>query len=341
MPCFLLISTKGILSKSVNPQKIRSPKYEVSVVSPVYRAENLVPRLVTEICDALEGRCFEIILVDDGSPDGSWHRIVEASKRFPAVRGIRLSRNFGQHYALSAGLRNCRGGKIVVLDCDLQDRPSEIPRLLAKAEKGFDIVWARRAQRKDSFWKRLGSIAFYRFLHYLTGVRQDPAIANFGVYDHKVVESINNLPENIRYFPAMVRWVGFRSTALNVEHQARPDGQSSYQLQKLFHLALDICLAYSDKPLRLVVLAGFALSSLGFLFAVFTIWQAVNGNIQVLGYASLMVSLWCLAGFTILIIGVVGLYVGKSFEGIKGRPPFIIAAQTNFDEPAKKNSLKK
>lgn len=309
---------------------------EISVVSPVYNSDSLVLRLVDEIRDALKSSNYEIILVDDGSPDTSWSRIQEAGERFPEVRGVLLSRNFGQHYAISAGLHLSRGNQVVVMDCDLQDRPSEIPRLLAKAKEGFEIVQARRTVRRDSFLKKTSSSCFHRLLEYLTGNPQDPSIANFGVYGRKAVNAINKLPETIRYFPTMVRWVGFKKTTINVEHQKRPAGKTSYSLFALIKLALDICLANSDKPLRLVIMTGFMISGVGFMFALYVIWQAFQGEIQVLGYASLMVSMWCLSGLTMLIMGVVGLYVGKSFEGIKGRPPFIIASTVNFNRPTKK-----
>lgn len=310
---------------------------EVSVVSPVFMAENLIDTLIGEIFAVLKDKRIEVILVDDGSWDCSWQRIQEICHKNPFVRGVLLSRNFGQHYAISAGLLYAKGQKIIVMDCDLQDRPKEIPRLLAKAAEGFDIVLARRVQRNDALWKRAGSWCFYKILEYLTDSRQDPAVGNFGVYDRRVINAINSLPETIRYFPTMVRWVGFRRTSLEVEHQRRPTGQSSYQPHQLFRLALDICLANSDKPLRVVVLAGFAVSTLGFVFALFTAWQALCGKIQVLGYASLMVSLWFLTGLTIMIVGIVGLYVGKSFEGIKRRPAFVVSSRVNFESTTPEN----
>lgn len=299
---------------------------DISIVSPVYRAEQLVPELVRQLREELGriGATYEIILVDDRSPDNAWAEIRKACEQYPEVVGVLLSRNFGQHYAISAGLARARGEWLVVMDCDLQDRPSEIPRLLAEARKGYDIVLARRAVRQDSWFKRTGSRLFYGILGYLTGAKQDPAVANFGIYHRKVIAAINAMPESIRYFPSMVRWVGFNATKLDVLHAARPQGQSSYGLRKLFNLALDICLAYSDKPIRLVVKTGFALSVTGFLFAAYVVTQALRGRIEVVGYASMMVSLWVLSGLIILIVGVVGLYVGKSFEGIKGRPAFIV-----------------
>jgi len=298
----------------------------LSVVSPVYRAERLVEKLVDEIRAALEslGISFEIILVEDGSPDKSWESICKTCCKFSEVRGVRLSRNFGQHYAISAGLSLAHGNWVVVMDCDLQDRPAEIPRLLEKAKEGYDVVVARRAMRQDGFLKKLSSKIFYGTLGWLTGTTHDPAIANFGIYSAKVIAAINSMPESIRYFPTMVRWVGFRTESLDVEHAARPEGKTSYNLRRLFNLALDICLAYSDKPLRMAVGTGFAVSLIGFVFAGFTVVQAFRGEIQVLGYASLIVSLWVLAGLMIFIMGVVGLYVGKCFEGVKRRPTFII-----------------
>lgn len=299
---------------------------KISVVSPVYGAGQLVQDLVTQLRGVL-GQVtpnYEIILVEDGSPDSSWLEIQKACANYPEVTGIRLSRNFGQHYAISAGLTRAKGDWIIVMDCDLQDRPSEIPKLLTEAKKGYDIVLARRAVRQDNWFKRASSRMFYCILSYLTGTEQDPTIANFGIYNKKVIATINALPETIRYFPTMVRWVGYRTTKLDVTHAERPKGKTSYNFKKLFHLALDICLANSDKPIRLAVKVGFSVSLIGFIFAIYTAIQALRGEIQVLGYASLLVSMWILSGLIILIVGVVGLYVGKSFEGIKNRPAFII-----------------
>lgn len=301
----------------------------LTIVSPVYRAEGLVQKLVEEIKLVLTplGVSYEIILVEDASPDKSWDAICKSCQEHPEVRGVKLSRNFGQHYAISAGLSLARGNWVVVMDCDLQDRPAEIPNLIKKAEEGFDVVVARRSVRRDGFFKKLCSRAFYGALGWLTGIKQDPAIANFGIYSRKVIAAINSMPESIRYFPTMVRWVGFRTASLDVEHAARWEGKTSYNLSRLFNLALDICLAYSDKPLRMVVGTGFVVSLIGFIFAAFMVIQALKGEILVLGYASLIVSLWMLSGLIIFIMGVVGLYVGKCFEGVKRRPAFIISEE--------------
>ena len=306
---------------------LEKSKIYLSIISPVYKAESLIFDLVIQIRNAVQplNKNFEILLIEDGSPDRSWEQIEKLCLQFPEIRGIRLSRNFGQHHAISAGLTLARGEWIVVMDCDLQDRPVEIPKLLRKAREGYDVVLARRVLRQDSFFKRLSSSIFYHVLSWLTGVTHDPAIANFGIYSRKVVDSVNSMPESIRYFPTMVKWVGFQTTSVSVEHAKRKKGKTSYNFKRLLNLALDICLAYSDKPLRLVVGTGFLISLLGFIFAAITIMQALRGEILVLGYASLIVSIWLLSGLVIFITGVVGLYVGKCFEGIKQRPSFIIS----------------
>ena len=306
----------------------------ISIVSPVYRADALVQELVAQIDDALKGMdlTYEIILVEDGSPDDSWAEILKVCEKNEKVVGLKLSRNFGQHYAISAGLAKAQGEWVVVMDCDLQDQPCEIPKLLAKAKEGYDIVHGRRSTRRDSWLKRASSKVFYNMLGYLTGTPQDPTIANFGIYHRKVIEAVISMPETIRFFPTMLRWVGFKSTSIDVEHASRPEGKTSYNLKRLLLLSLDICLAYSDKPLRLVISTGLMVSLIGFIFAGYTITKAIQGKIEVLGYPSLIVSIWVLMGLVIFIIGIVGLYIGKIFEGVKRRPSFIVDTIVNDKE---------
>ncbi|MSR16154.1 MAG: glycosyltransferase [Gammaproteobacteria bacterium] len=303
----------------------------ISVVSPVYGNATLVEHLVLRIETALSvvTDSYEIVLVDDGSPDPSWSEIRRLCASHPRLIGMRLSRNFGQHHAISAGLRLTRGRRIVVMDCDLQDRPEEIPRLLAHADQGFEVVVARRVDRQDPALKRWASRAFYRLLSYLTGIAHDPAVANFGVYDRRVIDVINTMPEPIRYFPTMVRWAGFRTAALEVRHDARSQGRSGYSLAKLLRLASDIILTSSEKPLRLMVKAGFTISAIGLGVASYTLVLAVRGQFHVLGYASIIISIWTLAGLIIFLLGLVGLYVGKIFECVKQRPLFVISEVLN------------
>ncbi|TAG07171.1 MAG: glycosyltransferase [Cytophagia bacterium] len=299
---------------------------KISIVSPVYRAEKIVDKLVEKIIENVTKitENFEIILVEDGSPDNSWQKIEQNCQKNKKVKGIQLSRNFGQHYAITTGLDHAKGEWIVVMDCDLQDRPEEIPHLYQKAQEGFDVVLAQRKNRQDNFFKKIFSFLFYKILSYLTGTKQDPSVANFGIYHQKVIEAVCQMRESIRIFPVMVQWVGFRQTKLEVKHAAREEGKSSYNFKKLLNLALDIILAYSDKPLRIIVKLGLMISFLSFIFAFVFIIQYFLSMITVAGYTSLMISIWFFSGLIMMTLGIVGLYVGKIFQGVKNRPIYLI-----------------
>lgn len=303
----------------------------ISVVSPVYKAPTILPELVERLRIALSKitDSFEIILVDDGCPLNSWEIIAELSNKHSFVRGIKFSRNFGQHYAITAGLDQAQGKWIVVMDCDLQDQPEEIQKLYDKANNGFDCVLAARENRQDSFAKKFFSNAFYRILSELTGAKYDHRVANFGIYSEKVIQSINQFREPIRYFPGLVQYVGFKSETINIEHASRMEGKSSYNFKRLTNLALDIILAYSDKPLRTIIKLGLLISLLSFFYVGFSIWQWYTDQILVPGYTSLIASVWLLSGILISTLGIIGLYLGKTFEAVKSRPIYIISNTLN------------
>jgi dolichol-phosphate mannosyltransferase len=302
----------------------------LSIVSPVYKAENILISLVDRIIKSVSRitDSYEIILVDDCSPDRSWAVIEKLAHEFKSVKGIKLSRNFGQHYAITAGLDMSKGHWTVVMDCDLQDRPEEIFNLYKKASEGYDVVLARRFRRKDSMMKKFFSAAFYRTLGYFTGSEQDEKVANFGIYNRKVVDAVVSMRESIRYFPTMIKWVGFSTAKIDVEHGQRKDGTSNYNLKKLLRLSLEIILAYSDKPIMLLIKFGLLVSAFSFIIAIITFFRWLNGTIEVLGYTSLIISIWFLAGIILSTLGLVGLYVGKTFEGVKKRPIYIIEKTT-------------
>ncbi|MEK6152888.1 glycosyltransferase family 2 protein [Flavobacteriaceae bacterium 3-367] len=299
---------------------------KVSVVSPVYMAERVLSLLVHRIQDSMEtvAEDYEIILVEDGSPDNSWSIVEGIASANKEVVGIKLSRNFGQHYAITAGLQQARGDWIIVMDCDLQDQPEEIPVLFKKAMEGYDIVLARRKARKDNFLKKQFSLCFYRLLSFFTDTKQDRSVANFGVYHKKVIRAVLDMGDIIRVFPIMVQWVGYKKTTVDVNHAKREAGKSSYTFQKLFRLAVNIFLTFSNKPLILTVRFGLFISLVSFLVGIFYLVKYLTGSIVVLGYTSLILSIWFLAGIIIFSIGILGLYVGKVFDTTKKRPFFII-----------------
>lgn len=305
---------------------------EISVVSPVYCCADCLRTLHARLVDTLSGlgKEYEIILVDDASPDGAWPMLRELAAADTRVKGIALSRNFGQHYAIAAGIEHARGRWVVVMDCDLQDRPEEIANLYAKAQQGYDVVFAERETRRDSWLKRTSSRLFIALLNYLSGADYDYRTANFGIYSRDVIDAVRSMGDRSRFFPVMVRWTGFRKTSVPVQHDARGDGGSSYTLRKLLRLALDITLSYSDKPLRLVATLGIIVSIIALAMTGFSIYRYLNGDVSVAGYTSLMASMWLLAGVMLFCMGIIGLYIGRVFESVKFRPTFIVRERLNL-----------
>jgi polyisoprenyl-phosphate glycosyltransferase len=304
----------------------------LSIVSPVYKAEKIIDELVGRLTAELSKitDSYEIVLVEDSGPDNSWDKIVENCKKDPHVKGIKFSRNFGQHHAITAGLDYCVGEWVVVMDCDLQDRPEEIINLYTEAQKGYDVVYARRKQRQDKFIKRMTSQLFYFVFSYLSGSKQDGTVANFGIYHRKVIDAINTMREPLRVFSAMSRWVGFKHSSVDVEHASRFEGTTSYNWSRLIDFALDYAISYSQKPLRLAIKLGLTISCLSVVYTIYVIIKYYLGIITQAGYTSLVISIWFLSGLIIFILGIVGLYVGKTFEGIKNRPIYIINKKENF-----------
>lgn len=304
----------------------------ISIVSPVYRGEKMVAELVRRNVESVSTITddYEIILVNDASPDNSWDEIVKQCAANSKVKGINLSRNFGQHYAITAGLHYAQGDWVVVMDCDLQDRPEEIPNFYRKAQEGFDIVYARRVIRKDTFLKRLSSSLFYSIYNWLSGLNTDKAIANFGIYKRCVIEEYNNMPEKVRFFPSLIRYLGFNSGTVDVKHAERPEGGSSYNLYKLLKLSFDVIISNSNKPLRMAVGLGFGMSAVSFLLALYNILAKLFGIILVPGYTTTVFSIWFVGGLLLFVMGILGLYIGKIFDQVKGRQMFIVKDKLNL-----------
>lgn len=305
----------------------------ISIVSPEYKGEKMVQTLVDRCVAAVSTITdnYEIILVNDASPDNTWAEIQRVCAANPKVKGLNLSRNFGQHYAITAGLHYAKGEWVVVMDCDLQDRPEEIPNLYRKAQEGFDSVLAQRVQRSHSWIKRTASKCFYHVFSYLTETRQDASVANFGIYHHQVINAILTMGDKMRYFPTQVQWVGFRKAYLPIQHDERAEGKSSYNFHRLFHLAMDTIISFSDKPMRLMVRGGLWMTALAFIVALIYLIRYFMGAIEVMGFASLIISLWFLAGVIISLIGLVGLYIGRMFDTVKNRPTFIVGETLNIE----------
>lgn len=304
----------------------------ISIVSPIYRAEKILPILVEEICSTMKriGETFEIILVDDRSPDNSWNVMKELSKRYENLRIYRLSKNFGQHATIIAGLTKAKGDWIVVMDCDMQDQPKEIEKLYHKAQEGYEVVLGKRVARVDKKVKKLGSKIFYKIFNYFAGIEINNEVANFGIYHKKVIKAILEVGDKIKFFPLFVNWVGFKSVAIPIEHASREEGESSYSLFKLFSLAFNVIVSFSDKPLRIFVGFGLSISVLSIFIGLYYFIQYLLGNITEPGFSSLILSVWFLSGVIISCIGVVGVYLGKTFNQTKDRPVFIIDEEDGY-----------
>lgn len=285
----------------------------ISIVSPEYNGEKMIPELVSRIENAVSTITtqYEIILVNDCSPDDSWHKIQEICATNKRVKGINLSRNFGQHYAITAGLQKSKGEWVVVLDCDLQDRPEEIPSLYAKAQEGYDTVFAQRVDRKDSFSKKLSSSMFHWFWQLLTGDKSDKSVANFGIYNRKVVNAILSMGDSIRNFPAMVGWVGFKKGYVPVQHSERAEGVSSYNLLRLLRHTSDTIINFSNQPLVLVLNFGFVVVIASLLIAVYYFLRFLINNTAPDGFTTMVISIWLVGGLLMFVVGVVGIYICK------------------------------
>jgi dolichol-phosphate mannosyltransferase len=302
----------------------------ISVVVPVYGCEyclrDLYLRLVSVFFSM--GNNFEIILINDSSPDDAWQVIQQLAVEDNRVKGINLARNFGQHYAITAGLDFAQGDWVVVMDCDLQDRPEEIPVLFQKAQEGYDIVVGRRLIRQDTFFKKISSNLFYRIFKFMTGASVDNRIGNYGIYASKVIKSISALKEQNRSFGLFAIWVGFRRIEVDIVHGRRLHGKSSYTFKLMVKLALDSIVSHSNKLLYISIKLGVIFSASSMLYAIWLVVNYIVWASPVAGWTSLMVSIFFTAGLIISSIGVVGLYVGKIFDEVKRRPLYIIDSTT-------------
>lgn len=306
----------------------------LSVISPIYRGEKMLHELVSRIAASVETftNDYEIVLVNDGSPDNSWVEIAKICSNHPKVKGVNLSRNFGQVNAVTAGLAQTTGDYVVVLDCDLQDRPEEIPHLYSKAMEGWDVVLARRVERQDSFMKRLSSTAFHAAFDYLSGMRTDKTVGNFGIYCRTIVDAYVNIPEYARSFSSTIQQLGFKTTTIDVEHAERAEGKSTYTLSKLLALTFNVIIANSNKPLQLAVSTGFIMALVSLAIAAYNVLAKLMGLIDVSGYTFTVFSIWFTCGIQLSFFGVLGLYIGRIYDQVKGRPYYIVRNTLNFDK---------
>jgi dolichol-phosphate mannosyltransferase len=323
-----MMTERSSVNGSIGPAPL------LSIVAPVFRSDTIVPEFVRRACAgaAKVTDDFELLLVEDGSPDNSWSAIVHECDRDPRVKGLQLSRNFGQHPAITAGLAHARGEYIVVMDSDLQDDPVYIPELYRKALEGFDIVFARKRIRRFGLLRNLTTRLYYAIFRWLASVDYDQHIGAYSLITRRVVDAFLQFGDYRRGYVIVLGWLGFRRSHVDVEHRDRPVGRSSYSTWGLVAHAITIALAYSDKPLRMSIYFGLGLSTLSFLLGILlAIWYFTSNVGQLaLGWTSIIITNLFLSGLLLTSLGVVGLYIGRIFEQVKQRPIFVVRETRNI-----------
>ena len=303
----------------------------ISAVIAVYQEEQLMRELYRRLRNALESisNDFEILFVEDGGRDNTWELITEFSREDPRVRGLRFSRNFGQHYAITAGLDNCDGDWVVVMDGDLQDRPEVIPSLYQKAQEGYEIVFVARQDRPESTRYKLLQRVFYWIFQMLAATEYDPKHGNFSIISRRVVEHFRGMHESLRFYGGIVHWLGFEETSISAKHGERFAGETQYNLRKRIQLAVRMILAHSDRPLSFSIGLGLAMAAISLGYGTYIVIRANLYDFPIEGWASVMAAIFFTGGMILTVLGVIGVYVGKIFNEMKSRPLYVVTDEAN------------
>ncbi len=308
-----------------------NPTY--SIVVPVYNEAESLPELahrLDNLLHRLDGP-GEVVLVDDGSVDSSWDIISRLTDRDERFRAIRLSRNFGHQLAITAGLEVAAGDAVVVMDADMQDPPEVVLEMARQWRAGYDIVYGIRESRSgESTFKRLTAHLFYRLFNRIARVDAPPDVGDFRLVDRSALQAFKAMRERNRYVRGMFSWIGFRQTGVTYVRAERHAGTTKYPLRKMLRLAADGVIAFSDAPLRFVLHLGFAVSAISFAFGVAAIVSRLVGLYHVSGLASLVVFTAFLGGIQLIVLGVIGAYVGRMHDEVKNRPLYIVRETRNL-----------
>jgi glycosyltransferase involved in cell wall biosynthesis len=308
----------------------------VSVVAPMFEEEGNVGAFVERVTAALDGTGFELILVDDGSQDGTASAMAAAAASNPRVKVITLSRNFGHQPALTAGLDHARGDAVVMLDGDLQDPPELIPEMLDHWRRGVDVVYAVRQQRLgETAFKRTTARWFYRVFRRLTGLGLEVESGDFRLMDRRALDALLAMPERNRFLRGMTVWIGFTQTAVPFVRQERAAGVTKYPLRKMLKFSFDAITSFSSTPLQWATFLGFLFSGLAFLGIPLTI-VARYANIYERGVPSTILAVLLLGGIQLITVGIIGEYVGRIYDEVKHRPLYVVRERINVEEPAER-----
>ncbi len=304
----------------------------LSVVAPVYNEEATIREFYARVCAALDGMPFELVLVDDGSRDGSTAALEELAAQDPRVRLVFLSRNFGHQTALTAGLDHASGNAIVMLDADLQDPPELIVKMLDHWRAGCDVVYAVREHREGESWFKLATARwFYRIFDWLTSVQLHHNSGDFRLLDRRALDALLSMRERNRFLRGMTVWVGFTQAAVPYRRDARYAGETKFSVPKMLRFSLDAISSFSHRPLQLATLLGFMISGLAFIaIPVVLVLKLLDSYLP--GFSSVELSVLLLGGIQLISIGIIGEYVGRIYDEVKGRPLYLVRAHRNFPE---------
>ncbi len=308
---------------------------KISVISPVFQAESIINELVKRLVKELEINAneYEILLIDDGSDDDSWTRIKENCKINSKVKGIKLSKNFGQHYAIFAGTKKAKGDLIIVIDCDLQDDPKYIKNFVQEFKNGYEIIFTKRISNKQSLFKRITSYIFNLLINFFSKEKNDLKIGSFVGFSKKVLVSFNKFEDKDRQSLQILKWLGFNSIIIETNHSNRFSGQSTYSFKKLFDLALQGLINHTDNLLKFIIYIGFFISTISIFSAFLLIIRYFSGYLDIVWTSvivSIVVAILFSTGLILASIGIAGIYIGKIFSQSKRRPLFIIDEKINI-----------
>lgn len=305
----------------------------ISIVSPVYAAEGIIKALVEQITHAVSNvtNHFEIILVEDNSPDNSWQEIRDEAQQKSYVKAVRLSRNFGQYNAITAGMELAKGDYVVLLDCDLQYDPVYIPAMYALIQQGYDVVFTAAKTREHGFLKNALTKVYYKLIKFISGYKMQPNVGSYSMLTRKVVNAFNQYNDYKKLYLWVLNWLGFQATTLEIEHCSRYTGESSYNLRKLFALAANTVLINSNKPLYFSAYLGLMISGCSFIGILMIIYQYISRG-ALAGWSSTIVVIMFFSGLILTSIGISALYIAKIFEQTKQRPRYIIAEGLNIHD---------
>ena len=313
-----------------------------SIVVPVYNEEEVIHetyRRLTEVMRSTK-EAYELLFVNDGSRDRTAEIIKEYSEQDPAVVLLDFARNFGHQIAITAGMDYARGEAVVVIDADLQDPPELILEMIKKWKQGFDVVYAKRTKRKgETYFKKQTAAMFYRFLRAMTDIDIPLDTGDFRLLDRKVCNQMNSIQEKNRFVRGLVSWVGFKQIAVEYEREERLAGESKYPLKKMLKLSMDGITSFSYKPLKLASYAGVTLSGIGFIYLLVVLYLKLFTDSTITGWSSLIVIQLFFSGIILIILGMIGEYIGRIYDETKNRPLYIVREKYQL-EPRKEVSLR-